>query len=940
MWWYRSKIFQLFLTVILGFITMVVNSQEVPPITNFKATTYQAENQNWEIGQDRNGFIYFANNNGLLEYNGASWHLNPSPNNTIIRSVFTTGDTIYSGAYMEFGFWARNETGKLDYTSISSTLTEGLIEDEIFWNIVQIKKWIIFQSYDRLYFYNTVERTVHHYTDKNNYQKIFNVDGRLYILKFNGTITTIESGKEIVLQELPVHYRIKLIVNLFKAEDKIIALTRNRGFFIWEDGNFTKWKMPADSMLENSKVFNGIRLSDNSYVLGTISKGLYHLDTTGEIQYNIDQTNGLNNNTVLNLFEDIRGNVWAALDNGIDCLNMQSYLKEYNDNSGKVGTTYTSILFNDTLYVGSNQGLFFKSANNSEKLTLVKGSRGQVWSLFIFKDQLFCGHTTGAFLVEGDRVRQIADTPGVWDFKVFDKDNNKLLYGHYSGLSFLEKKEEQWQSSSKIENFDISARFFELMPNENIYVNHEYKGLYKLTLSNDLKEFTDVETVLDIPKSNGSGLTKYQGKLLYGCRNGIYTLDAASGTFRKDTVLSKLTPMEDYISGKLVADSNDYLWSFNKSNMARLEQGLVSNEVVIQRIPIPNDKRKTTVSFENIRLIHDNQYIVGKTNGYLKLDLDKFNVLGGHKIYLNGVYKYYRDSLVPLGIVNETILKNKEASVKFAFSDPYFQKYKTVYYQYKLAGLDDTWSNWANETEVVYEKLPFGDYTFLVRSKIGNLISDNTAEFNFTVKRPVLLSNLAIAGYILAFCTLVYFIHKMYNRYYQKQHVKIINQNQRQIAFNTLQNEKELEKLKNEKLNQEIEAKNRELAISTMNIVQRNEFLRGIKRELKNSTNLSDNNAVFKLIDKNLGSSKDWKLFREAFNNADKNFLKRAKQKHPDLTPNDLKFCAYLRLNLTSKEIAPLLNIAVKSVEVRRYRLRKKLRLASDKNLTEYIMNM
>ncbi|MGS0526385.1 helix-turn-helix transcriptional regulator [Zobellia nedashkovskayae] len=78
----------------------------------------------------------------------------------------------------------------------------------------------------------------------------------------------------------------------------------------------------------------------------------------------------------------------------------------------------------------------------------------------------------------------------------------------------------------------------------------------------------------------------------------------------------------------------------------------------------------------------------------------------------------------------------------------------------------------------------------------------------------------------------------------------------------------------------------------------------------------------------------------EAFNNTDREFLTRAKELHPNLSSNDLKFCAYLRLNLSSKEIAPLLNISVKSVEVRRSRLRKKLDLKRETKLTDYILSV
>lgn len=81
-------------------------------------------------------------------------------------------------------------------------------------------------------------------------------------------------------------------------------------------------------------------------------------------------------------------------------------------------------------------------------------------------------------------------------------------------------------------------------------------------------------------------------------------------------------------------------------------------------------------------------------------------------------------------------------------------------------------------------------------------------------------------------------------------------------------------------------------------------------------------------------------LFKEAFNNTDRDFLKKLKEEHPELTPNDLKLCVYLRLNLSSKEIAPMLSISSRSVEVKRYRLRKKMKLKHDKNLTDYILGL
>src|SRR5690606_19392049 len=127
-----------------------------------------------------------------------------------------------------------------------------------------------------------------------------------------------------------------------------------------------------------------------------------------------------------------------------------------------------------------------------------------------------------------------------------------------------------------------------------------------------------------------------------------------------------------------------------------------------------------------------------------------------------------------------------------------------------------------------------------------------------------------------------------------------------------------------------------------MNLIKKNELLSMIKDDLKKTGEGSDKNikSVITTINKNINEDDTWDMFKEAFNNADKDFLKKVKKAHQSLTPNDLRLCAYLRLNLSSKEIAPLLNISVRSVEIKRYRLRKKMDLPHELGLVEYILSI
>lgn len=925
--------------LILLCLSLTLYCQETPPIVKFSPSDYKAENQNWAITQNNKGYIFVANNEGLLEYNGADWKLYPSPNNTISRSLLAEKDRIYSGAFMEFGYWQRNNIGMLVYTSLSSRISDELIEDENFWNIEVVYDWVVFQSSDRLYFVNTINQEIHYTDDSNNNCRIFKLNNLIYIHKRVGNISIIDGSEEKVITEFAKDLNINLVLNIFSNDDGFTLLTRNQGFFKVKDGITTKWASSIDSLLDNIQIFSGIQLKDKSFILGTISNGILHLSPEGKLINTINQSNGLSNNTILNLFEDRSGNVWAALDNGIDYLNMQSFINEYNDNSGALGTTYCSIVFNNTLYVGTNQGLFYKPALANAPLQLVNGTKGQVWSLYSYGGDLLCGHTSGAFVIQDGQSIQVSHSPGVWGFRNIPDYPELLLIGHYYGLGVLEKKSNRWRYRNAIEGFEISSRFFELTSGNVVWVNHEYKGVYRLKLNSTYTAFEEVSLLENIPKGKGSTLISVDGDLLYGYEDGIYRLDQADQRITKDTALSKLIEKKEYVSGKLVFDDENRLWAFNKNSIRYAEQGLVPGEISIRSIPIPNNWRKTIVSFENITHLQNHRYIIGKTNGYILVDLNQFQTKP-HTVYLNDILIRKNDTVKAIDLHEDGYFKYKEGNIRFNFSVPCFLKYELIQYQYRLKGYQDNWSNWSTIPQVSYEKLPFGSYVFQLRSKIGSQLSDNIITYDFTISRPSYLSNLAIAGYVLLLFLLVIITHGIYKNYYKKIHFKIIEENQRQYELIKIHNEQEMVKLRNEKLKDEIEAKNRELAISTMSIIKRNEFLRSIRKELKKNTTLAENHSVYKLIEKNLNSSRDWNLFRDAFNNADKDFLRRAKELHPSLTHNDLKFCAYLRLNLSSKEIAPLLNISIKSVEVRRYRLRKKMDLAHEVNLTDYILSI
>jgi DNA-binding CsgD family transcriptional regulator len=197
-----------------------------------------------------------------------------------------------------------------------------------------------------------------------------------------------------------------------------------------------------------------------------------------------------------------------------------------------------------------------------------------------------------------------------------------------------------------------------------------------------------------------------------------------------------------------------------------------------------------------------------------------------------------------------------------------------------------------------------------------------------------------ITNYILTLLITIFFINRAYINFYRNKEEKINRINQNKLELKEIEKRQALMAIENNKLQDDIEGKNRELAISTMSMIKKNQFLSKIKLDLKKIEPTENVFSVIKMIDRNLNNKDDWKFFEEAFNNADKDFLKKVKDTHPSLTNNDLRLCAYLRLNLSSKDISPLLNISLSSVEIKRYRLRKKMNLTHNEGLTDHLLSL
>jgi DNA-binding CsgD family transcriptional regulator/ligand-binding sensor domain-containing protein len=931
-----------FYCIIFTFISAICSfGQELPPILKFSPTTYDAGNQNWMISQDANQFMYFANNEGLLEFNGAQWTLHPSPNETILRSVKVIDDLIYTGCYMDFGFWRRQKNGALIYESLTTSIKHKIIDDEQFWNILQFDKWVIFQSLNQIFIYDKNVKNFQVIKSKGLITKAFVVEQSVYYQTLSEGLFEIDNGKSNLVAKTPFFTKNK-IIEIFKKDKELYFVTQFNGVFKSEILNLETPTLVFSLSDSKLNVYCATRIKNDALVLGTVSNGVFILSENGNVEHHFNQNKNLDNNTALSLHEDAYHNLWVGLDNGINCINLDSPIKNFSDESGMLGTVYTSIKFEDKLYIGTNQGLFVKIFKDEKaQFQLVENTNGQVWSLFSYDNQLFCGHDTGTFLIENNKSIKIYQDSGTWKFNTLEDYPDYIFQGNYFGISVLKRKDNIWSFEKKIEGFDISTRYFEWISNNEIIVSHEYKGVYKLETDTNYNIVKNVEKFKNPSKGKNAGLVKFDAAVYYASKEGIWKYNKIQKEFEKDSFLSSHFKDDDYITGKMIADDNNNLWTFTKKNITFFTPEKLSKSLKRMMIPIPTILNNAMSGYENCNQIEDNFYIIGTTNGYYTLMTNNF-ANSKYQINFNTIEYSEQNGEKTLADMNtEGYFKYKQNNIFIRFSVPEFHKYLITEYQYYLEGFSSDWSAWQEEPELNFKNLTSGKYKLSIRAKVGNINTENTLVYEFEIDKPWYFTHVALLIYFIVFLIVAFSINTSYKKYYSRQEEKLIEENKRMLEIIELEKEQELMRLKNEQLSQEFDSKNRELATSTMTLIKKNELLAQIKDELKKQTETEPNKnvkSVINTINKNINEEDTWNVFKDAFNNVDKDFLKKIKKEHASLTPNDLRLCAYLRLNLSSKEIAPLLNISVRSVEIKRYRLRKKMELEHEQGLVEYIL--
>jgi len=949
------------------------------PVTNYTVADYAAGTQNWQLVTTSNGWLYTANNYGLLEYDGTQWRVYGMYYGNLPRSIAKVDDhAIFIGATNDFGVFTPTTMGEMRYTS--------LMPPDLAPNYGEV--WDIEVVGNHVYFIARHQIMVAEIRDQKSeisYQlsdvqtiqvasRVFcaeEVGGAIYVGTDNGLyLLTGTRMNRIHGSDILRGYEVRCIQAL--DGERLLIATDLGGLYVYDGAKIAPFRTEADAFIKRNQLYT-FAVCGDIMALGTVQEGIVVLNTQGQIIRYVSRREGLQNNTILSMTFDARGNLWVGLDQGIDYVQLASTRQYLSKQQTDFGVGYVTLRTNELYYFGTNQGLYYSriqrfkdskiQGDNDSKIQcafqLVDGSMGQVWSLSEIDGTMFCCHNRGLFVVEDARAKPLCTDEGFW--KVQPLPDGRIIAGSYSGFRVLEKGEKSKVESqkskadrgkwtvTKVKGFDDTAFRWQVDGTGAIWAVAT-TGVVRLVWKDDrtleeqyVRPYDEAHNWFNISRLGGLILISSQGYCRVVNEQGELKDDKAVFAQLAGETYYALTHRDSEGNILYVRDGTLYMRALTDSGCATER-------------PLYNGTTDFVGGFENLYET-DGGYIIGTLQGYCLLEKTEIRSQKSEirdqdseissRIYLREVSQMngdgdvlYGESLSDSGTKGELFrMPFDNQALRFVFAINCVPTGDTQY-AYRLLPRDKTFTQLTDRAYYECSILREGRYTLevqcLTQAEDASPVTLQQS-WTFTILPPwyrtwwarVLLA-LFIAVWLTGLGYVLYvFVDRSKRKTLHEQQLRILQ-------------------LENDKTQTRLQAKSQELSRILHDEANRQEEFVFVSEELDKAIRELQTHNV-KKADERLQSlrerleqdkrddSIDWQRFEENFDEVYAGFCKRLTEKYPWMSKQERKLCIYIHMGMLTKEMAPLLGLSTRGVEMLRYRMRCKMDLDAQANLKDHL---
>lgn len=902
------------------------------PVTvrNYSRESYGAGSQNWGMLQASSGMLYFANNAGILSFDSGQW--------TLLRAQegFNTRALCLGREERILYYSQSNQLHTLGTDASHRMVRECILDgseshiSEI-WQIERCGEDLFFRDEQNIYRLSESGLNTYHFRGRVDAMTL--LAGKLVIYAREEGLLSYERGTFVPFG-LQQPFWGKKVCSLLPMGGAVLVVTEKDGLFLCDGKGTVRADTPFSSQLRDDIVFCAA-LREDRIALGTVSSGVFIFSLKGGEALHLSRTDGLQNNTVLSMLFDRDGNLWLGLDNGIDQVMLSAPEQPLLPSRSHIGAGYASALWRGTLYLGTNQGLFRMS--DTGEVAPVEGIKGQVWDLSVIEGKLYCSTDQGLHVMGTAGASQFFPLNGVWKVIPLRRRPGVLLGCTYDGMFVLKAgADARVQFSGFVSGFDESSKVFEEDTDGKIWFSHWQKGLFRLSLSEDNLRFSQVERFSvqqGFPTDDNNIPNLFGGEIIFTTERGFYRYDPASGRAARMEQLNRRFPHE-YPALRIfeLPDGMAY-YSSGKEQMLEYTDG--QGNRILDSLSLRYLCNKRKLGFDHIRALSPDRILINTEEGFSCICVDRLRDRLGQagfapfvkNIYLSG---QAGDSLVftatgpePEGAPLQ--FDHRHSSFRFEFVSPDFGGAQERQLSCLLDGYDKDWTLNTHSRYKEYTGLPPGKYIFRVRADSGE------CAVPFEIAAPWYRSRSARVSYVLAgLLALLLLVWGL--RIYL-------------LALARRQSRKREEELRKEQLRKDLEVKANDLAASTMEVIHKNETILKIDDSLSRmKTYLSGNKKGEALLQElrdaireSMRNDNVWQQFQTNFDIVHSGYLSLLGERYPSLSQSERRICVYLKMGLRSKEMAPLLNMTPRSVEMLRHRIRQKIGLRRSDNLSEFL---
>lgn len=920
----------------------------LPAVKYYSVKDINAAHQNWSASQSSDGVMYFGNNDGLLSFDGYRWKITKMPTKEIVRSVMCDEDRIYVGTFEEFGFFLENDKGELIYNSLSKDFKDIAMTNDEIWKIFKVGKDIYFQSFRAYYKYDGNSLTGYN-DEKLNPLYLHEFEGQIYAQVITKGLYKVKDGVYTPFIDFDELKSSVISILQGRKPHEMMLITENNGIYYYNptDG-LTKFVTEADAEIMTNHVNRVIMTSDSVLMIGTTMDGLYAVNKEGKKLWHFNRDVRLNNNTVLGLYCDNARNVWVCMDDGISYIHYNSPITLYAPalSELKFGMVFDVYSSDNDLYLATNQGLY-KYNNATNKLGLIPNTETQNWYVTAFDNQIFCGNNFHSMMVKDNVGVANLETTGSTNIKkCIINGEDLLIESSYTEFHIYRKNAKgQWVFSNNVKGLIMPVKNFEVDESGTIWASHMRSGLYKITLNSNFTKVVRCKRILELnnqPKSQKICVIKINGRIVFTQDDKFYTYDDLLRKIVPHIQLNKLlTGMSGVHSAVHVNENLFWLLGKIEYNLIWHQDGEYK---IAMKLPF-SVFDNPCLGEESNAFVYDGRYSYLNLNNsvacydclYKPLKTEQSNM----KLGFVQAISSSGSMMLPL---NQNIVDvssdYRELIIELRY--PHYDNIP-IKYVYTLQGGGVMLKSENNNAFIRYSSLNSGEYSFEAVAFDATNQEVGRVTYQFRILPPFYLTLPAIFIYIVLLGAVIYFAvkwntkrlivikEKQYEQEQMKQSIKL-NEQERLIAE---QNKQILES--------ELTIKGKELASMVMGAIAKNSALEALKNSIqeqiqKDTYTKRFLNSLLNQIDENIENKEFWDVFQQNFDLIHANFFRHLRKSFPELTPNDLKFCALMRLNMSTKDIAQMTNLTVRGVEAARYRIRKKLEIPENESIVNFLI--